>query len=902
MFTDIVGYSRMMNEDQAGTLAFLKRHNQLLDKALRRYKGRLIKTIGDAYMVEFATPQAAVDCAVAIQRGLEEAEDGKRRVRIGLHAGEVVDKKGDIFGETVNIAARLEPLAPHGGLCISQKTIEQLELPKGCITEDAGPTALKNISQTIPLIRVFPTRASHVKVLQHRRRLAQRRWFKRIAAAGAMLALAWLGWRSRPAMAEAWEMRHWKPQDHLGFDTPQQRARWSESHSTTTEYSRDGLVPGRVVTYGLEAYPAQPFTVKVGFRVLDPGNRASLEFDLADRFVETTRGAADGAQVPASNWRGLGLQVEIKGHEAELVTAEIDAPKFKLLQESDSDMPRPQGWHELTVRFDKELWSVAVDDGKALVSYVPPPTRGKPFRIGFTGWNMVVRSVDVYGRKIDQDLDLASAANTLSMEHRDADAQVLYDVLARVADNDTDKGRFLLRSGDLYAQSGDREAAQRKYDALLALPHSNIYKGYYELSQAERGFERARAAGALSGSAEALPVARLAAALLRRFIDENPGHSRENYALFMLAQLDAGALHDASAAEVETRLLIGRRDPNYSGPALTLLLKSILTPQRLAADETLDYLRSLEKGGGLPLWYLEDLRSSHLTVLAARGDYAAYGRLLWDSVVGDVFGNGSLRSVFKELRELSWTTRFREQMDDWTAALEADPAQAIQFYKYFLRNLGLDLCWPIQNFRQDSPITGHAAEYLARGLDYRRGTQPPAESLTVFKPDAKGKNFSAVGTLFSSLTVDTVGHLNGSFETGNWYGTELVLLPGGLPLKKDGSCDLRGYDALRLRLRLDQGMRWALALAESGVASPNSASHDGLDGADGEQYVFPFQTASGAWEDVTIHFSDLQPKLWWGNQAGNRVLDLQSVNSINILLPQKQGKGHLSIERVEAIR
>ena len=124
--TDVVGFSRLMGEDEEGTLAALKAlQRELIDPKVKEHCGRLVKTTGDGALVEFASVVDAVRCAVAVQRDLAERNTdipAERRIefRIGINLGDIIIDENDIFGDGVNIAARLEALAEPGGICVSR--------------------------------------------------------------------------------------------------------------------------------------------------------------------------------------------------------------------------------------------------------------------------------------------------------------------------------------------------------------------------------------------------------------------------------------------------------------------------------------------------------------------------------------------------------------------------------------------------------------------------------------------------------------------------------------------------------------------------------------------------------------------------------------------------------------
>ena len=123
VFTDIVGYTRMMGQDEDAALDFMKFHNALLREEIEKNGGRVIKTVGDAFLADFSSAVNAVHCAVSIQKRFIQyrGETGKtQQVRIGIHLGDVVLTDNDMFGESVNIAERIQHLAEPGGVCVSQ--------------------------------------------------------------------------------------------------------------------------------------------------------------------------------------------------------------------------------------------------------------------------------------------------------------------------------------------------------------------------------------------------------------------------------------------------------------------------------------------------------------------------------------------------------------------------------------------------------------------------------------------------------------------------------------------------------------------------------------------------------------------------------------------------------------
>jgi adenylate cyclase len=158
---DVEGYSRLMEIDEEGTLATLSAHRAITDELIATHSGRIFGTAGDSVLAEFASVFSAVECAIEIQNALADAnrsieEDRRLRFRIGINVGDVMVKDGDIFGDGVNIAARLEGLAEAGGICISRGVRDHIRYKLPHTFEDLGEQAVKNIAQPIRVFRLLP--------------------------------------------------------------------------------------------------------------------------------------------------------------------------------------------------------------------------------------------------------------------------------------------------------------------------------------------------------------------------------------------------------------------------------------------------------------------------------------------------------------------------------------------------------------------------------------------------------------------------------------------------------------------------------------------------------------------------------------------------------------------------
>jgi adenylate cyclase len=157
---DVAGYSRLMGADEEGTHQRLKAHlRELINPKIAEHRGRIVKNTGDGVLAEFASVVDAVRCAVEIQRGMIDREphvpDERRiRFRIGVNLGDVIAEEDDIFGDGVNVAARLESLAEPGGICVSRVVRDEIRDKLDFAFDDLGEQQVKNIARPVRVYRV----------------------------------------------------------------------------------------------------------------------------------------------------------------------------------------------------------------------------------------------------------------------------------------------------------------------------------------------------------------------------------------------------------------------------------------------------------------------------------------------------------------------------------------------------------------------------------------------------------------------------------------------------------------------------------------------------------------------------------------------------------------------------
>ncbi len=160
MFTDIVGYTRLAQGNESLTLELLEEHRKLLRPLFPAHGGTEVKTIGDAFLVEFRSALEAVLCAVDIQKALKERNAGvpshrRLELKVGIHVGDVVHGPGDVFGDAVNVASRIYPLAEPGGVCISQQVYDSVRNKPELAFERMGEVELKNVELPLGVYKVM---------------------------------------------------------------------------------------------------------------------------------------------------------------------------------------------------------------------------------------------------------------------------------------------------------------------------------------------------------------------------------------------------------------------------------------------------------------------------------------------------------------------------------------------------------------------------------------------------------------------------------------------------------------------------------------------------------------------------------------------------------------------------
>jgi TolB-like protein/class 3 adenylate cyclase/tetratricopeptide (TPR) repeat protein len=311
---DVVGYSRLMGEDEAGTHARLRAHRkEFIEPVIAEHRGRVVKLTGDGALVEFASAVDAVECAVALQKGMaereaDEPEARRLRFRIGINIGDIMLEEGDIYGDGVNIAARLEGLAEPGGICVARTVYNHVRNKLALPFQPMGEHRVKNIAEPVEVWRVVLDGARTAPAVRRPPASSWRaaRWATPALAALVALMFAggvWHFWpgeptpRGRPAIAVL-------PFENFGGDEATGRLADGITEDIITDLARfhDLDVIARNST---EVYKGRPVDVRQVGKDLNVGYVLEGSIQRQDDSVRVTGqliDASTGAHVWSERW------------------------------------------------------------------------------------------------------------------------------------------------------------------------------------------------------------------------------------------------------------------------------------------------------------------------------------------------------------------------------------------------------------------------------------------------------------------------------------------------------------------------------------------------------------------------------------------------------------------------
>jgi len=202
---DVEGYSRLMDDDEEATVRTITSYRTAISDLVQQFRGRVVDSPGDNILAEFSSVVDAVNCAVEIQRELAElnaelSDERKMQFRIGINLGDVIDEEERIYGDGVNIAARIESLSDSGGICISHSAYDQIKNKVKLGYEYLGEHEVKNIREPVKVYRVLMAPEFEGKLIGAEKKTSKSRWFGMVAAAVVIILgiVLWQFYQNKP--------------------------------------------------------------------------------------------------------------------------------------------------------------------------------------------------------------------------------------------------------------------------------------------------------------------------------------------------------------------------------------------------------------------------------------------------------------------------------------------------------------------------------------------------------------------------------------------------------------------------------------------------------------------------------------------------------------------------------
>ena len=492
---DVVGYSRLTGADEEGTLKTLKTYREILDRLIARHEGRIFGTAGDSVIAEFGSAVEAVRCAVVIQEELkvhnaELSENRRMLFRIGINVGDVMIDGANLFGDGVNVAARLEAAAEPGGICISSSVFEQVRNKLTVGFEKIGPLKLKNIAQPVPAFRLVSGPVS--KFAAGTAFLARRLRMPTLAAVVVVIAVVVGGivwWQPWAPTAEAHRLSIVVlPFDNLSSDPKQDYLADGITEDLITDLSRIRgafvIARGTSFTYKGKAVNAKDVAQELNVHYVLEGSveREGDQVRVNVQLINGKSGAAIWSERFDRKFKDVfSLQNDVTGRIAGVLNGELLAAESRELRRGRpenldaweialqgyvkaSKMPRTvDQYREVKALLDKAL---AADPklvmgwvGLARLHYVAS-TRGYP---GIS-------------HQVAKKMLLATSQRAVALDPKDADAQTELGLAYRLH-HQPDKGKASCETAlelnpnydDAYVCVGLTDIALGKPDAAIPL-------------------------------------------------------------------------------------------------------------------------------------------------------------------------------------------------------------------------------------------------------------------------------------------------------------------------------------------------------------------------------------------------------------------------------------------------
>jgi TolB-like protein/class 3 adenylate cyclase/Flp pilus assembly protein TadD len=547
---DMVGYSRLMAADEVGTLARQKAHlGEAIAPRIAEYGGRIVKTTGDGLLAEFSSIVDAVRCAVNVQLAMAEREAGvpaERRIayRIGVNLGDIIEDDDDIYGDGVNIAARLEGLAEPGGICVSRTVYNHVKGKVASGFEDLGERRVKNIPEPLRVYRVRMEPEAAGGAIGGPTRRVSWKWPAAAVAAAALMAVAGAGlwlrpWEPREEPASVERMAHPLPDKpsiavlpftNMSDDPAQEYFADGMTEDLITDLSKvSGLfviARNSVFTYKGKAVKIRQVAEELGVRYVLEGSvrRSGDQVRINAQLID----AASGGHIWAERYDGslsdvFGLQDQVARKIVAVLAVQLTAGEEQRVARKETEVPEAydaflQGWQHY-LRQNPENFRKAISYFEKALELDPEYPRAyaalaatywqswKRFwseRVGLQRWHDARVEAEKFLEKAKRrptSLTHQLAADMLSQRQRHEEAIAEAERAVALDPNDADS--YMALAGALSLAGRPDEARQLVERAMRLNPH--YPPSYlYQLGVAQFGTERFEKAAASLERATAL--------------------------------------------------------------------------------------------------------------------------------------------------------------------------------------------------------------------------------------------------------------------------------------------------------------------------------------------------------------------------------------------------------------
>jgi len=860
MFTDIVGYSRMMHRDEAAALDFLDTHNTLVKEQVAAHGGRVIKAIGDSLMMDFKSVVDAVNCSVAIQTRFHKlnrslGKDQQRYLRVGIHLGDVVVTAGDIFGDGVNIASRLVPLSPHGGICVSREVETHLRGMRSIKVRHWGVRFLKNIPRPVEVFQVWA--AGMDPAAGHRFQFLRGKGAAAVLAATVLLVLAVLllpRWMERGG--RGWDP--WLVEDFGDWQAFSER--WQ-----APEESAGWLVLKKPV-------PSRAFRVKAVYRVPE-GGRADVT--LAALVMGTDGNSLFSRRKADPRLKWVTEQVGLRRGEGLEDEALREGPKRTASglhwQTLTYDSGRLSAWH------GTDSWIDRVFGGAPLATWVRKAPAGTLFRFALKPGEARLERLEIHFKDTTGEKDTADRAEAYALAGRTDTALKLYDDLFDLAQEPEEKCEALYRKALVYRSAGQRTEAMDLYYKILKGFPENRASGYARM---DLGLIESTQAYEAEGDAETRRHAEQAHGYFAGLLKRDKGHPEAERAAFLLAKNDLEYLGGGKDAK-QAALSIVRDGGAYAQRALGLILD-----EESDAGKGWVSLEPLAKKGKLKGPLFERAAGAQAEAYRLGGRTTDLSALVEKACRSGKYGTKARAAVVKQWAAAEEAGLSEAKSKALADKLEERPKAARAFYRAYLRCGG-------------TRMETRAAEYLrmvTQVVMEEGGDKAPTrrEFLDWVQGEAKARGGA------SNVLPREEGGLRMAFDASKAT-QELVMEPGVGPfsLAEDGedarkAVDVRLYRRVAFKAKFPKKKEFRLCLAEAGVSDPDALYRKGR--GDGEQYELASFTGNGEWKRYQADLAKADPDLDRGNQEGDLKLDLSALGAVVLVIPEGEGKGALELK------